>query len=67
MHRTADGSDIAMAVVFAICFGVCGLGIGLAIGPDEGEERGPCYGNDTCNKGLTCLSQVCVNQPDAAP
>lgn len=26
-----------------------------------GTERCPCYGNGTCNQGLTCASQVCVN------
>jgi hypothetical protein len=28
-----------------------------------GSERGACYPNNTCNAGLVCLSQVCVN-PD---
>jgi hypothetical protein len=26
----------------------------------DGQERGPCYGNGTCDQGLSCLSQVCV-------
>jgi len=26
-----------------------------------GTERCPCYPNSTCNAGLTCFSQVCVN------
>lgn len=25
-----------------------------------GSERGPCYGNKTCDPGLTCASDVCV-------
>ena len=31
-------------------------------GEDEatGTERGPCYGNGTCDEGLTCASDVCV-------
>src|SRR5436853_305957 len=29
-----------------------------------GRERGPCYGNRTCNKGLTCASGLCVRIPD---
>ncbi len=29
--------------------------------PNDGEEGGPCYGNNTCNAGLTCLSGICVN------
>lgn len=30
-----------------------------------GKERGPCYGNGTCDQGLTCLSQLCVVPPGA--
>ena len=33
-------------------------------GPVEvpaGEGGGPCYGNNTCNEGLTCLSGFCVD------
>lgn len=30
-----------------------------------GEERGPCYGNGTCNQGLVCLSDLCVQPPPA--
>jgi hypothetical protein len=33
----------------------CGKG-----GAAAGTERGPCYGNGTCNPGLSCLSDVCV-------
>lgn len=25
-----------------------------------GQEKGPCYGNDTCDEGLECLSETCV-------
>jgi hypothetical protein len=28
-----------------------------------GTEGGPCYPNSTCNAGLTCLSNLCVNPP----
>ena len=31
--------------------------------PEPGTERGPCYGNQTCNSGLICLSDLCV-EPD---
>lgn len=40
----------------------------VACGESQGEERGPCYGNGTCNTGLVCLSDVCVRDtgaPDA--
>ncbi len=29
--------------------------------PREGTEGGRCYGNGTCNEGLTCASSLCVN------
>ena len=29
--------------------------------PATGTENGACYGNGTCNTGLVCLSNVCVN------
>jgi hypothetical protein len=31
----------------------------------DGTERGACYGNGTCNAGLTCLSNRCVRMPGA--
>jgi hypothetical protein len=31
--------------------------------PATGTERGPCYGNNTCNNGLTCASAICVRLP----
>ena len=34
--------------------------------PDQGEqgkEKGPCYPNNTCNKGLKCYSGICVKIP----
>ena len=31
----------------------------------SGVEGGPCYANGTCNKGLTCASNLCVKLPDA--
>lgn len=32
---------------------------------EQGTEGGPCYGNDTCNPGLKCLSGLCVKVPVA--
>lgn len=31
----------------------------------NGTERGECYGNDTCNDGLVCMSGLCVRPPGA--
>ncbi len=36
-----------------------------AVGKAPGTEGGPCYGNNTCNAGLTCASNLCVRLPDA--
>ena len=37
----------------------------LACGGDDspatGDERGPCYPNGTCNEGLVCASETCVD------
>lgn len=35
-------------------------------GAGSGGENQPCYGNGTCNPGLTCASHVCVRLPDAS-
>ena len=32
-------------------------------GPTEGSEKGACYGNHTCDDGLSCYSQLCVKAP----
>jgi hypothetical protein len=32
-------------------------------GKPDGTEGGACYGNGTCNAGLTCLSKLCVMPP----
>ena len=34
-------------------------------GTPDGSERGACYGNGTCDTGLTCLSDLCVRSGDA--
>ncbi len=34
--------------------------------PGPGTERGACYGNSTCNAGLTCLSGLCVAASSAS-
>jgi hypothetical protein len=36
-----------------------------ASGGGAGKERGPCYGNKTCDQGLVCLSDLCVRPPGA--
>jgi formylglycine-generating enzyme len=38
-----------------------GAGGAAEAGKEPGTEGGPCYGNGTCNAGLTCYSNLCVN------
>lgn len=40
---------------------------GATNAPAAGSERGPCYGNGTCNAGLTCLSELCVVSTSGTP
>jgi hypothetical protein len=47
----------------ALAAGGAGCGKGTAC---AGGERCNCYPNGTCNAGLTCFSNVCVNVGDAA-
>jgi hypothetical protein len=49
------------------------LALGLAVGCGGGSQSGctgaercSCYPNNTCNAGLTCLSDVCVDSPTGA-
>lgn len=32
-------------------------------GSPEGSEAGACYGNNTCDDGLSCYSKLCVKAP----
>ena len=47
---------IACALWGVLALSACGGGGGKAVG----TEGGPCYGNDSCNSGLVCLSHLCV-------
>jgi hypothetical protein len=56
--RARGASMKTVTVVAVVCLlGLAGCG---KSGPPAGTERGPCYGNGTCNAGLTCLSELCV-------
>lgn len=53
--------------------GICVGGIAIACASDSdadgpcepGNERCECYANRTCNAGLTCLSEICVDDDEA--
>lgn len=53
MSRTVLGF-LGLVAAAAVCGCVGGRD------PAAGTERGPCYGNGTCNPGLSCLSDLCV-------
>ena len=39
--------------------------VGCTVAPyPDGSEGGACYGNGSCDDGLTCASEVCVQLPD---
>jgi len=44
----------------SVLFALLVAGCGGSSGPATGSERGPCYGNGSCNTGLECLSNTCV-------
>ncbi len=52
--------------VLALAGGACAK---QASGTAQGQERGACYGNATCDVGLVCMSELCVRPPpaDCAP
>jgi hypothetical protein len=55
----------------AIAASVWGLAVACGNGSSGGSkspgaEGGPCYSNGTCNQGLSCYSNICVN-PNATP
>jgi hypothetical protein len=57
---------VLVLVLVVACGGGDGKGDSLAGSGGSGDtgapgtERGPCYGNGTCNRGLTCASNLCV-------
>ena len=59
--KQGPGITTALAVAAVLLAG-CGGSKRAA-----GTEGGPCYGNATCNAGLTCLSELCVVAPGANP
>jgi hypothetical protein len=53
---TLPWSFVALVALAAAFVPACG-----AASKAEGTEGGACYGNDSCNAGLTCLSHLCVD------
>lgn len=58
-------TSTAFALILVTLALACSSGAGKATGNDGGcpigSETCACYGNGTCNQGLTCASTVCVN------
>jgi hypothetical protein len=61
MHKVFAETASAFVVVVAMSH-ACG---GSSSSTANGGLRQPCYGNGTCNAGLTCASDVCVVIGDA--
>jgi hypothetical protein len=58
---------VACALLFCSCSDrtATTLDSSADVSRPPGTELGPCYGNGTCNSGLTCASGICVKVPDA--
>jgi hypothetical protein len=56
---------LALVVVGLLLGGAAGCSSGGGGKSCAGTERCACYPNLTCNAGLTCLSNVCVNESGA--
>jgi hypothetical protein len=54
-----------LVVVVVLSSLACNTSRSSPPGPAPGTERGACYGNRTCNDGLSCLSDLCVRPPGA--
>ena len=50
---------LTIAVATALALAACGGSSPASCA--QGTERCPCFGNSTCNSGLTCASNTCVN------
>lgn len=50
--------SVRLAILFPIAV------VFLSCAPSEGDEGEACYGNGTCNSGLVCLSDLCVDLGD---
>jgi hypothetical protein len=57
-------SRLLLAATFALGQVSCSSSSTPA-GLGAGSEKGPCYGNGTCNPGLACRSELCVSESDA--
>jgi hypothetical protein len=57
MRTLALTAALALALALAACHHAA----------PAGTERGPCYGNGTCNDGLTCASELCVRVGGGGP
>lgn len=69
MKRTWPLSRLAAVSSIALAGMVCGCKKSDGApskGCPEGAESCPCYGNDTCDEPLSCVSHVCVDLPGAA-
>src|SRR5262245_17239953 len=60
--RTTNSRPALLLFVLSITAGCAGDNASSA---KEGTEGGRCYGNESCDKGLSCLSHLCVKESSA--
>lgn len=56
--------QLRVTFLFSIAAAVIGSCGGVTPPNNDGKEGGPCYPNSTCDPGLTCLSDLCVDTGD---
>jgi hypothetical protein len=62
MFSGGMGSFVALsALILTVAVGACDGAKTTGSSCTVGSERCACYGNGTCNDGLTCRSNLCVN------
>ncbi len=49
-----------------LCLLAVSFAFAVGCGPAQGALNGACYGNGTCNTGLACVANQCVQANDAA-
>jgi hypothetical protein len=62
-HRRDQQRAITLSSVIAGLIGLCVVVPGCSgASKATGAEGGNCYSNGTCNSGLSCFSDICVNR-----
>ena len=61
------GDSVMRKSLIVVAFGMACLSVSCNEGTPMGSEGGKCYGDNTCDIGLQCLSDLCVEDEDCVP